>query len=215
MAAVYFNGGKKYRALLYHDPEGHPAYYTADGKSLQKAFLRSPLKFGAPVTSHFSKARYHPILKMVRLHLGTDYGAPVGTPVQTIGSGRVLFVGRKSGDGNMVRIAHSSDCQNIYLHLSKMFVHAGEHVEIGKTIGLVGSTGLAIGRHLDFRITQKGSIQEFRETAPSALRPRSQNEHARICRRPRSVAVPAREAVGRSHTNGANRSDRHSHDASK
>jgi murein DD-endopeptidase MepM/ murein hydrolase activator NlpD len=143
LAAEYLNGGKKYRALLYHDPEGHPAYYTADGKSLQKAFLRSPLKFGAPVTSHFSKARYHPILKMVRPHLGTDYGAPVGTPVQTIGSGRVLFAGRKGGDGNMVHIAHTSGYETMYLHLSKMFVHAGEHVEIGKTIGLVGSTGLA------------------------------------------------------------------------
>jgi murein DD-endopeptidase MepM/ murein hydrolase activator NlpD len=161
LAAEYINDGRKYQALLFHDPEGRPAYYTADGKSLQKAFLRSPLKFGAPVTSHFSKARFHPILKTYRPHLGTDYGAPVGTPVQTIGSGRVVFAGRKGGDGNMVQIVHSNGYETMYLHLSRMFVHAGEHVDIGKTIGLVGMTGLATGPHLDFRIMQKGQFKNF------------------------------------------------------
>jgi murein DD-endopeptidase MepM/ murein hydrolase activator NlpD len=161
LAAEYINDGRKYQALLFHDPEGRPAYYTADGKSLQKAFLKSPLKFGAPVTSHFSKARFHPILKTYRPHLGTDYGAPVGTPVQTIGSGRVVFAGRKGGDGNMVQIVHSNGYETMYLHLSRMFVHPGEHVEIGKTIGLVGMTGLATGPHLDFRIEQKGQFKNF------------------------------------------------------
>jgi murein DD-endopeptidase MepM/ murein hydrolase activator NlpD len=160
-AAEYENAGKKYQALLFHDPAGQTGYYSADGKSLQKAFLRSPLKFGAPVTSHFSKSRFHPILKTYRAHLGTDYGAPTGTPVQTIGSGRVEFAGRKGGDGNMVRIAHSNGYETYYLHLSKIFVHAGEHVEIGKTIGLVGMTGLATGPHLDFRIAQKGQFKNF------------------------------------------------------
>jgi murein DD-endopeptidase MepM/ murein hydrolase activator NlpD len=161
LAAEYVNGGKKYEALLFHDERGQSAYYSSDGKSLQKAFLRSPLKFGAPVTSHFSKSRFHPILKTYRAHLGTDYGAPVGTPVQTIGSGRVLFAGRKGGDGNMVHIAHSNGYETYYLHLSRILVHAGERVEIGKTIGLVGSTGLATGPHLDFRIEQKGQFRNF------------------------------------------------------
>jgi len=161
LAAEYMNGSKEYQALLFHDPEGRPAYYTADGKSLQKAFLRSPLKFGAPVTSHFSKARFHPILKTYRPHLGTDYGAPTGTPVQTIGSGRVVFAGRKGGDGNMVHIAHSNGYETYYLHLSRISVRPGEHVEIGKTIGLVGMTGLATGPHLDFRIAQKGLFKNF------------------------------------------------------
>lgn len=160
-AAEYENAGRKYQALLFHDPAGRPGYYAADGKSLQKAFLRSPLKFGAPVTSHFSRARFHPILKIYRPHMGTDYGAPVGTPVQTIGSGRVIFVGRKGGEGNMVHIAHSNGYETMYLHLSRMFVRAGEHVEIGKTIGLVGSTGLATGPHLDFRILQRGQYKNF------------------------------------------------------
>jgi len=161
LAAEYVNGPRKYQALLFHDPSGRPAYYTADGKSLQKAFLRSPLKFGAPVTSHFSRARFHPILKTYRPHLGTDYGAPTGTPVQTIGSGRVVFAGRKGGDGNMVHVAHSNGYETYYLHLSRIFVRAGERVEIGKTIGLVGMTGLATGPHLDFRIAQKGQFRNF------------------------------------------------------
>jgi len=160
-AAEYNNGGKKYEALLFHDEFGRPAYYNADGKSLQKAFLRSPLKFSAPVTSHFSNARFHPILKTVRPHMGTDYGAPIGTPVQAIGSGRVVFAGLKGGEGNMVQIAHTNGYETMYLHLSRMYVRAGEHVEIGKTIGLVGSTGLSTGPHLDFRILQKGQYKNF------------------------------------------------------
>jgi len=161
LAAEYNNGGRKYQALLFHDETGRPGYYTADGKALQKSFLRSPLKFGAPVTYHFSKARFHPILKRYRPHMGTDYGAPVGTPVQTIGSGRVVFAGRKGGEGNMVQIAHTNGYETMYLHLSRMYVRPGEHVEIGKTIGLVGSTGLSTGPHLDFRITQRGQYQNF------------------------------------------------------
>jgi len=93
--------------------------------------------------------------------MGTDYGAPVGTPVQTIGGGRVIFAGRKGGEGNMVQVAHSNGYETMYLHLSRMFVRSGEHVEIGKTIGLVGSTGLSTGPHLDFRILQKGQYKNF------------------------------------------------------
>jgi len=113
------------------------------------------------VTSHFNRARFHPILKVYRPHMGTDYGAPVGTPVQTIGNGRVVFAGRKGGEGNMVQIAHPNGYETMYLHLSRMFVRGGEQVEIGKTIGLVGSTGLSTGPHLDFRILQKGQYKNF------------------------------------------------------
>ena len=161
LAAEYQNARKKYQALLFHDPADRPGYYSTDGKSLQKAFLRSPLKFGAPVTSHFSRARFHPILKTYRPHMGTDYGAPVGTPVQAIGSGKVVFAGRKGGEGNMVQVAHPNGYETMYLHLSRMFVRSGERVEIGKTIGLVGSTGLSTGPHLDFRILQKGQYKNF------------------------------------------------------
>jgi murein DD-endopeptidase MepM/ murein hydrolase activator NlpD len=161
IAAEYENGGKKYQALLFHDPGGQSAYYTADGKSLQKEFLRSPLKFAAPVTSHFSNARFHPILKIYRAHLGTDYGAPIGTPVQSIGNGKVKFAGRKGGEGNMVDIVHNNGYETMYLHLARMYVRVGERVGIGKIIGVVGSTGLSTGPHLDFRILQKGQYKNF------------------------------------------------------
>ena len=180
LAAEYDNGGKKYQALLFHDDQGHAAYYSAEGKSLQKAFLRSPLKFAAPVTSHFSKARFHPILKVYRPHLGTDYGAPIGTPVQTIGSGRVEFAGRKGGDGNMVKIAHSQGYETMYLHLSKILVRVGEHVEIGRTIGLVGMTGLATGPHLDFRISQKGQFLNFEKLGLPPSEPVSKKDWAQF-----------------------------------
>jgi murein DD-endopeptidase MepM/ murein hydrolase activator NlpD len=161
LAAEYNNDGHPYQALLFHDPAGIPAYYSPDGKSLQKAFLRSPLKFAAPITSHFSLSRFHPILKTYRAHLGIDYGAPTGTPVQTIGAGRVEFSGRKGGDGNMVRISHSSGYETMYLHLSRILVKAGARVQLGQTIGLVGMTGLATGPHLDFRISQHGEFRNF------------------------------------------------------
>jgi murein DD-endopeptidase MepM/ murein hydrolase activator NlpD len=177
-AAEYVNAGKKYGAVLFHDDLGKPSYYAPDGKSLQKAFLRSPLKFGAPITSHFSKARYHPILKTVRPHLGTDYGAPIGTPVQTIGSGKVIFAGRKGGDGNMVHIVHANGYETMYLHLSRILVRNGEHVEIGKVIGLVGMTGLATGPHLDFRISQKGQFKNFEHLGLPASEPVAKKDMA-------------------------------------
>lgn len=161
LAAEYSNVGHPYQAVLFHEPNGSPAYYSSDGKSLQKAFLRSPLRFAARVSSHFSTHRYHPVLKISRPHLGTDYAAPVGTPVQTIADGRVLFAGRKGGDGNMVRIAHSRGYETYYLHLSRILVRNGQAVHQGQRIGLVGATGLATGPHLDFRVRQNGRFVNF------------------------------------------------------
>jgi murein DD-endopeptidase MepM/ murein hydrolase activator NlpD len=160
-AAEYDNGGKKYQALLFRDEFGRPAYYTADGKSLQKAFLRSPLKFAAPVTSHFSKARFHPILKIVRPHLGTDYGAPVGTPVQAIGSGRIIFAGRKGGEGNMVHIAYRTDTRQCVAFVAH--VRNAGLAEIGKTIGLWAAAASQRGRIWISSIA-KGPVQKLRET---------------------------------------------------
>ena len=160
-AAEYDNAGHPYQAVLFHDSTGAPAYYAADGSSLQKAFLRSPLKFAAPITSHFSQSRFHPILKTYRPHLGIDYAAPTGTPVQTIGNGRVVFAGYSGGAGNLVKIQHSNGFETMYMHLSRILVHVGQHVEQGERIGLVGMTGLATGPHLDFRILQNGQFRNF------------------------------------------------------
>ncbi|MGC1106386.1 MAG: peptidoglycan DD-metalloendopeptidase family protein [Candidatus Acidiferrales bacterium] len=161
LAAEYDNDGRPYRAVLFHDPTGAPAYYTPDGKSLKKAFLHSPLKFAAVITSHFSYSRFHPILKVYRPHLGTDYAAPIGTPVQSIGDGRVIFAGRKGGDGNLVKVQHSNGYETYYMHLSRILVRDGQHVAQGQRIGLVGMTGLATGPHLDFRIERGGQFMNF------------------------------------------------------
>lgn len=161
LAAEYVNARRPYQAVLFHDASGTPAYYKPDGGALQKAFLRSPLKFAAPVTSHFSMSRFHPILKTYRPHLGVDYGAPIGTPVQTIGNGSVIFAGLSGGSGNLVKIKHSNGYETQYMHLSRILVHVGEHVEAGERIGLVGKTGLATGPHLDFRILKNGAYLNF------------------------------------------------------
>jgi murein DD-endopeptidase MepM/ murein hydrolase activator NlpD len=161
LAAEYNNAGRTYRAILFPGPKGVPAYYTPDGKSMKKAFLHSPLKFAAPITSHFSLHRFHPILKEYRAHLGIDYGAPTGTPVQTIGDGKVIFAGPKGGDGNLVKIQHTNGYTTYYMHLSKILVRNGQRVEQGQSIGLVGMTGLATGPHLDFRIELRGEFLNF------------------------------------------------------
>ena len=161
LAAEYNNAGHPYRAVLFLDLNGHPAYFTPEGKAMKKAFLHSPLKFAAAITSHYSASRYHPILKEYRPHLGIDYAAPIGTPVQTIGEGRVTFAGRKGGAGNLIEIQHTNGYTTYYMHLSRVLVRTGQHVEQGRTIGLVGMTGLATGPHLDFRIQQHGQFLNF------------------------------------------------------
>jgi len=160
-AAEYNNAGTPYQAVLFRDPNGRSAYYAPDGKSLQKAFLRSPLKFSAPISSHFSRSRFHPVLKIRRPHLGIDYAAPTGSPVQSIGDGRVVFAGRNGGAGNMVRVKHTNGYETMYMHLSRILVRNGAHVGQGERIGLVGKTGLATGPHLDFRILQHGAYRNF------------------------------------------------------
>ncbi|MGC2330783.1 MAG: peptidoglycan DD-metalloendopeptidase family protein [Candidatus Acidiferrales bacterium] len=161
LAAEYDNGGRAYRAILFHDPFGNAAYYTPEGKSMKRAFLHSPLKFAAPITSHFSYHRFHPILKEYRPHLGIDYGAPSGTPVQTIADGKVIFAGRKGEDGNLLKVRHSNGYTTYYMHLSRILVRDGQRVQQGQNIGLVGMTGLATGPHLDFRIEQHGTFLNF------------------------------------------------------
>jgi murein DD-endopeptidase MepM/ murein hydrolase activator NlpD len=175
-AAEFDNNGRAYQAVLFRDPSGKPAYYAPDGKSLEKAFLRSPLKFAAPITSHFSRSRYHPILKVHRPHLGIDYGALVGTPVQAIGRGRVVFAGRKGGSGNLVHLQHWNGYETMYLHLSRLLVHRGQRVEQGQRIGLVGMTGLATGPHLDFRIRQYGAYRNFETLRLPPARPVSKRD---------------------------------------
>jgi murein DD-endopeptidase MepM/ murein hydrolase activator NlpD len=161
VAATYNNNGTLYEAFLFKGKDGKARYYARDGRSLESPFLKSPLKFEARISSHFSLHRFHPILKIYRPHLGTDYAAPTGTPVQAVAAGRVVSSGYAGGGGNMIRIRHSNGYETYYMHLSRRLVRAGEKVDQGQRIGLVGMTGLATGPHLDFRVRKNGNFVNF------------------------------------------------------
>lgn len=155
LAVEFKNQGKIYRAVRYTDNKGHSGYYTPDGYSLQKTFLRSPVEF-TRISSHFSNARRHPILHKLRSHKGVDYAAPTGTPIKSAADGKISFIGVKGGYGNSVEITHGHKYSTFYAHLSrfgKKLKH-GSTVKQGQIIGYVGKTGLATGAHLhyEFRI---------------------------------------------------------------
>ncbi len=161
LAAEYINEGRVYQAVLFREPSGREAYYAPDGKSMQKVFLRSPLKYGGRISSHFSYSRFHPILRRRRPHLGVDYAAPTGTPVQAVGDGRVVFAGRKRGEGRFIHLRHANGYETMYLHLSAILVRPGQRVAQGQIIGRVGSSGLSTAPHLDFRVLQHGRYRNF------------------------------------------------------
>jgi murein DD-endopeptidase MepM/ murein hydrolase activator NlpD len=159
LAAEFVNNGKTYRAAWYADPAGgenNSGYYTADGKNIRKAFLRSPLEFSR-ITSGFSSARFHPVLQKWRAHKGIDYGAPVGTRVKATGNGTVEFVGVQGGYGKVVILRHQTRYTTLYGHLSGFAagLRKGSRVSQGDVIGFVGATGLASGPHLhyEFRVS--------------------------------------------------------------
>jgi len=157
LAASFINHGREYLAVRYVDPEGATHYYTPDGKSMQKAFLRAPVAF-TRVSSKFNTARRHPILNLIRAHKGIDYAAPMGTPVEAAGDGRIRFAGRKGGYGNVVEIDHSGGIVTVYGHLSRFAkgTHVGAHVTQGTVIAYVGMTGLATGPHLHYEYRVNG-----------------------------------------------------------
>jgi len=159
-AALFVNQGREYRAVRYADPDGHSHYYTPDGKSLHKAFLRTPVEF-TRVSSRFNSARFHPILHRIRAHRGVDYAAPTGTPVHAAGDGRIRFAGIMGGYGNLVEIEHSRSVTTVYGHLSRFArgTRPGEHVTQGTVIGYVGMTGLATGPHLHYEYRVNGVHQ--------------------------------------------------------
>lgn len=138
--------------------DGTESYFDENGNSLRKAFLKAPLQFSR-ISSRFSSARMHPILRIRRPHYGVDYAAPVGTPVHAIGDGRIIMAGTENGSGKMVRIQHNSVYSTAYLHLSRFAsgITPGAYVKQGDIIGYVGSSGLSTGPHLDFRFYRNGS----------------------------------------------------------
>jgi len=152
----------EHTAILFEDPAGHIDYYTEEGKSLRKAFLRAPLNYKY-ISSYFSKNRLHPILRIWRPHLAIDYAAPTGTPVSTIGDGTVIYVGWENGYGNYIKIRHPNNYVSAYGHLSRFAkgLIKGQKVKQGEIIGYVGSTGLSTGPHLDFSISKNGERVDF------------------------------------------------------
>jgi murein DD-endopeptidase MepM/ murein hydrolase activator NlpD len=157
LAAELINDGKTYRAFWFQAKDSKGGYYTADGRSIKKAFLRSPLEFSR-ITSGFSNARYHPILQEMRAHQGIDYGAPTGTRVKTTGDGVVEFVGNKGGYGKVIMLRHTGDQATVYGHLSGFAsgIKKGARVTQGDVIGFVGATGLATGSHLHYEFKVAG-----------------------------------------------------------
>jgi murein DD-endopeptidase MepM/ murein hydrolase activator NlpD len=156
-AASFVNHGREFRAVRYTDPEGGSHYYTPDGRSLHRAFLRAPLDF-TRVSSRFNSSRLHPILNRIRAHQGVDYAAPMGTPVRAASDGRIRFAGRMGGYGNLVEIEHSASVVTVYGHLSRFAkeTRVGAHVTQGTVIAYVGMTGLATGPHLHYEYRLNG-----------------------------------------------------------
>ena len=157
LAAEFVNNGKVYRAVRFVTDAGTASYYTPDGLAMRKAFLRAPVEF-TRVSSVFNPHRMHPILNRIRGHMGTDYAAPMGTPVHAAGDGRVSFAGQRGGYGNAVVLAHSNSVSTLYGHMSRFVrqIRVGTHVQQGDVIGYVGMTGLATGPHLHYEYLVNG-----------------------------------------------------------
>ena len=155
LGAEFINQGKSYQALYFQNGEGNGGYYTLEGKNIRKAFLRSPIEFSR-ISSGFTNARYHPVLKEWRAHKGIDYAAPTGTRIKVTADGVVEFAGRQGGYGNLIVVRHQSRFTTWYGHLSAIAkgLRKGSRVSQSDVIGYVGATGLATGPHLhyEFRI---------------------------------------------------------------
>jgi murein DD-endopeptidase MepM/ murein hydrolase activator NlpD len=159
LAAEFVNNGSTYRAFWYgSDSSG--GYYTADGKNIRKAFLRSPLEFSR-ITSGFTTARFHPVLRTWRAHKGIDFGAPTGTKIRATADGVVEFAGRQNGYGNVVILRHQNAYTTLYGHMSGFAsgLRKGQRVSQSEVIGYVGATGLASGPHLHYEFRINGVHQ--------------------------------------------------------
>ena len=177
LAARYASGGVIKEAFEFAQSDGVEQYFDSEGNSMRKAFLKSPIKFSR-ISSGFSSRRLHPVQKVMKAHLGTDYAAAYGTPILAVGDGVVEKSGYTGGNGNYVKIRHNGTYSTQYLHMRKTLVKAGDAVQQGDVIGEVGSTGLATGPHVCFRFWKNGvqvdhRREEFPNTEPLAeeLRP--------------------------------------------
>jgi murein DD-endopeptidase MepM/ murein hydrolase activator NlpD len=205
LSAELQRGPRAIRAVRF-EGTGRAEYYTPEGVPQRKTFLRSPLKFSR-ISSRFSKARFHPILKRFRPHLGVDYAAPSGTPVRAAADGLVVQAGWHGGYGKTVKLRHGRGIQTLYGHLSRIHVKAGQRVEQGELIGNVGTTGLSTAPHLDYRTLRDGVFVNPLTIQPpppeplsAALRPAFEEARSRALARLDEVSPPeARPARLASH----------------
>jgi murein DD-endopeptidase MepM/ murein hydrolase activator NlpD len=157
LAAEFVNQGRRYRAVQYQTQSGRKDYFTPDGISMRKAFLRAPVEF-SKISSRFNMRRLHPVRKTVRPHRGIDYAAPIGTPILAAGDGRINTATRNRANGRYIIINHGQQFVTKYLHLSKFArgIKAGNRVKQGQVIGYVGATGLVTGPHLHYEFLVNG-----------------------------------------------------------
>lgn len=181
LSARFTNRGKTYTAVRYTNKQGNSSYYTADGNSMRKAFIRTPVDF-ARISSKFSAGRKHPILNKIRAHKGVDYAAPRGTPIKAAGDGKVLLAGRRGGYGNTVIIQHGNTYQTLYGHMQGFAkgVKTGSSVKQGQIIGYIGTTGLSTGPHLHYEFQVNGvHVDPLGQKLPMAD-PIAKSERARF-----------------------------------
>ncbi|MBW1838668.1 MAG: M23 family metallopeptidase [Deltaproteobacteria bacterium] len=159
LAAEFTNQGERFRAFYFENDKGRAGYYNDEGKSVDREFLKSPLRYSR-ISSRFSKRRFHPVLRIYRPHSGVDYAAPTGTPAETTCDGKIIFIGWKKDYGKCIKIRHNHIYTSYYGHLSRFAkgMKLGKRVKQGQVIGYVGATGLATGPHLDYRLKKRGKF---------------------------------------------------------
>jgi len=156
IAAEFNNNGRKSQAIRFIDDAGRSDYFTPDGHSVRKAFIRAPVDF-TRISSNFNPRRKHPVLNTIRAHRGVDYAAPRGTPIRAAGDGKVIFRGVKNGYGNAIIVQHGGNITTLYAHMSRFAgARVGSRVSQGQTIGYVGATGLATANHLHYEYRLNG-----------------------------------------------------------
>lgn len=160
VAASFDNQSKHFEAVRYTDSNGNTDYHSPDGRSMRKAFLRTPVDY-TRISSQFNLKRRHPVLHTIRAHKGTDYAAKRGTPIKSAGDGKVIFRGRKGGWGNTIIIKHGTKYKTLYAHQSKFArgLKVGSRVKQGQVIGYVGMSGLATGPHLHYEFYVNGQVR--------------------------------------------------------
>jgi murein DD-endopeptidase MepM/ murein hydrolase activator NlpD len=179
LVAIYKGARGSHTALHYETADGHGGYYRADGTSIEREFLLSPLEYGR-VTSKFTMARKHPILKITRPHQGIDYAAPEGTPIWAVADGTVISKGMTNGFGRTVKVRHANGYISYYTHMSRYRtgLHVGQRVTQKELVGYVGHSGLATGPHVCFRIAKDGHYVDPKKLRSPAGKPIPSNELA-------------------------------------